>query len=92
MVSLSVFSTHRVEAIAYNYKVKAKMIDPITAAEKRALGKNRELAFNSLLNTPASKTYKAPTAKELKSAIELLCDFPIAQKAAQNDLDTLPSS
>lgn len=80
--------THREHAIAYTYKVKARLKPELTRKQMRKMGKKGlEKAFDSI--NLKSNTYSATKEKELKMVIELLKDLPEVQKMAINDLDKL---
>jgi hypothetical protein len=81
---------HRHHAIIYKYKVDAKYIPNVFSAKEIEMefGAKRKQAFYTIWNVKG-KNYKAPTENELRIVIANLNEFPLAQKAATNDLDEI---
>jgi hypothetical protein len=86
-------ATHREVIIAYNYKVEAGIAEPQKATYwLHERGKNARIqAYTATKGNKNNKKYKPPTPNELKTVIELLKDYPPAQKIAINKLSELES-
>lgn len=81
-------STWREKAIAHEYKVKAGIEKQLTRTEQKAISKGFEKAFDSLnpRTKNTEKPYKEPTITELQHVVQLLREFPEAQKLALKEL------
>lgn len=79
--------THRIVLISNDYKVKARLAKPYT--RKELLDVSSQRYKNSFTLIPKHKEYRAPNIEELRKVIEILREFPEAQKMAINDLDQL---
>lgn len=76
-------ASHREIIIAHSFKYKAGLEDDKTAAQwKTERGEKARQSFYTTLTQ--SENYKAPTLNELTKVIELLTNFPAAQKMAIN--------
>lgn len=77
-------ATHREIILAYNFKVEAGLEQPRTAGDwKKERGYK---AYQQYYTVSYGTKNKPATEKELKKVIELLNDFPTAQKVAINKL------
>jgi ribosomal protein L22 len=64
--------SHRIKAIAYNYKVNAKIAKTLSRKEMREIGgKNYEKATDTIQNAKG-KNYKVPSKLELEIVLNLL--------------------
>ena len=73
--------TYRIQAIVYDYQVKAKIIDELSRTEKREQrGKNFEMACDT--TTEYSKSYKKIKKDELKKALEVIKEDETTNKKA----------
>lgn len=83
--------THRVHVLVHNYKFKAGLVD--SKRRKKWLeegGQNRYDATFTFIKS--HRRYQPTKQSELIKAIELLQEFPVAQKAAIEDLKDLKNS
>ncbi len=75
--------SHREIIIAHSFKVKAGIKTDKTASQwKNERGEKARQQYYTTLKQ--SENYKEPTRQELSKVIELLKDFPTAQKMAIN--------
>jgi hypothetical protein len=81
-------ASHREIILAHNYKVKAGLETERTAAQWKAeRGDKAKQAYYTLLKQ--SKNYKVLRRDEIKNVVDLLKEFPEAQKLAARDLEEL---
>lgn len=82
--------SHREHILANKFKAKVNIEKEKTASEWKAeRGNNAKNQYYTVIYSKNAKNYKAPTVKELKNVIELLEDFPEAQKIAINNKEQL---
>jgi hypothetical protein len=82
--------SHRVHIMVNQFKAQAGIEEKKTPQEWRAERGNKANQAYYTLNY--SKNYKAPKEKELNTVIDLLKDFPNAQKLAINKRDEIINS
>ena len=82
--------SHREHILANKFKAKANIEKEKTASEWKAeRGNNAYINYYTLNEGKNAKNYKAPTVKELTNVIEMLKDYPEAQKIAINNKEQL---